>query len=81
MQRQLILGSIEMPVPDAMDFFLEITRFKLMQGELPDENIHSMEELNALAAAHIAWQSAHHPNKLDLLGDLIEGQIALPIYQ
>lgn len=79
LQRQLILGSIEMPVPDAMDFFLEITRFKLIQGELPDENIHSIEELNALAAAHIAWQSAHHPNKLDLLGDPNEGQIALPI--
>jgi hypothetical protein len=61
LQRQLILYSIEMPVPDAMDFFLEITRFKLMQGELPDQDIHTYEELNALAAAHIAWQAGHEP--------------------
>jgi hypothetical protein len=79
LQRQLILYNIDMPVPDAMDFFLEITRFKLMQGELPDQDIHTYEELNALAAAHIAWQAGHKPASLDLLGDPFEGQIALPV--
>ncbi len=79
LQRQLILHDREMPVPDAMDFFLEITRYKLMQGDLPDENIHSLEELNALTAAFIAWQAAHHPEQIELLGDPEEGQIALPI--
>ena len=78
LQRQLLLHSIEMPVPDAMDFFLEITRFKLMQGELPDEDLHSYEELNALAAAHMAWQAAHHPDLIDLVGDPDGDQIALP---
>lgn len=78
LQRQLILQDIQMPVPDAMDFFLEITRFKLIQGELPDQDIHTFEELNALAAAFIAWQAAHHPELLELLGDLDEGQVALP---
>lgn len=78
LQRQLILHSLELPVPDAMDFFLEITRFKLMQGELPDQDIHTYEELNALAAAYIAWQAGHAPEELVLLGDPEEGQIALP---
>lgn len=77
-QRQLILHERQLPVPDAMDFFLEITRFKLMQGDLPDQNIYSFEELNALAAALIAWQAAHQPDQIELLGDPEEGQIALP---
>ena len=78
LQRQLILYDHDLPLPDAMDFFLEITRFKLMQGDLPDQNIHSFEELNALAAALIAWLAAKDPDQIDLLGDPEEGQIALP---
>jgi len=77
-QRQLILLEQELPVPDAMDFFLEVTRFRLMQGDLPDQNIYSVMELNALAAAHIAWLSDYEPHKLELLGDPNEGQIVLP---
>ncbi len=78
LQRQLILYDAGLPIPDAMDFFLEITRFKLTQGELPDQNIHSFEELNALAAARLAWQAAHHPGSIQLLGDPDEGQLVLP---
>ncbi len=79
LQRQLILFEHQLPIPDAMDFFLEITRYKLMQGDLPDQDIYSFEELNALAAAWIAWQAAHQPEQIDLLGDREEGQIALPL--
>ena len=79
LQRQLILYDRQLPVPDAMDFFYEITRYKLMQGDLPDQDIFSFEELNALAAALIAWQAAHCPEEIELLGDAEEGQIALPI--
>lgn len=78
-QRQLILHDQQLPVPDAMDFFLEITRFKLIQGDLPDQDIQSFEELNALAAALIAWQAAHQPDQIEFLGDPKEGQIALPV--
>lgn len=78
-QRQLILYDQQLPVPDAMDFFLEITRYKLMQGDLPDGDIHSFEELNALAAAHLAWQAAYQPDQIELIGDPGEGQIALPV--
>ena len=79
LQRQLILYDRQLPVPDAMDFFYEITRYKLLQGDLPDQDIFSIEELNALAAALIAWQAAHHPEDIELLGDAEEGQVALPI--
>jgi hypothetical protein len=79
LQRQLILYDQELPVPDAMDFFLEITRHRLIQGDLPDQDIYSMEELNALTGALIAWQAAHNPEKIEVLGDSEEGQIALPI--
>lgn len=79
LQRQLILHDIHMPVKDAMDFFLEITRHKLMHGEIPDQDIHPFNELNALAAAHIAWQAAFQPETIELFGDPDEGQIALPI--
>ena len=78
LQRQLILLDCGLPVPDAMDFFLEITRHKLMQGELPDQDIYTLAELNALTAAFIAWEAAHHPDKIELVGDEAEGQIALP---
>jgi len=78
LQRQLILYD-DLPVADAMDFFFEITRHRLIHGDLPDQNIHTIEELNALTAAFIAWQAAHHPDQIELLGDSDEGQIALPI--
>jgi len=78
LQRQLILADQDLPVPDAMEFFMEITRFKLVQGELPLENIHSAEELSALAAALVAWRAGCEPERIDLLGDPLGGQIALP---
>jgi hypothetical protein len=78
LQRQLILADQALPVPDAMDFFMEITRFKLVQGELPVENIHTLEELNALAAALVAWLAGCAPDRLDLLGDPAAATIALP---
>jgi hypothetical protein len=78
LQRQLILYDLELPVPDAMDFFLEITRHKLMQGDLPLENIYTFSELNALAAAYVAWLAAHQPEDILCLGHPDEGWLILP---
>lgn len=78
LQRQLILADQELPVPDAMDFFMEITRFKLLQGDLPLENIYTSGELNALAAAFVAWLAGCEPDRIELLGDLANATIALP---
>jgi hypothetical protein len=78
LQRQLILADQGLPLPDAMDFFMEITRFKLVQGELPLENILSSEELRALAAALVAWRAGCEPDQVELLGDPAGGGIVLP---
>lgn len=79
LQRQLVLADAGINVPDAMDFFEEITRHRLLRGTLPLENIFLSEELNALVCAHIAWRAVHQPEDLRLMGDPEEGQIALPL--
>ena len=78
-QRQLVLRNENLPVRDAMNFFEEVTRHKLLRGILPIENIHPHNELNALMAAHVAWLAAIHPERLESFGDPTEGCIYLPI--
>ena len=79
LQRQLVLSDAGINIPDAMDFFEEITRHRLLRGMLPLENIYLPEELNALICAHTAWRAAHQPEDLRMMGDPEEGQIALPL--
>lgn len=79
LQRQLALADAGISVPDAMDFFEEITRHRLLRGMLPLENVFLPEELNALVCAHTAWRAAIHPESLRLAGESEEGQIALPL--
>lgn len=78
-QRQLVLRDQRVEVPDAMEFFEEITRFKLLKGILPNENLYQPGELDALVAAFTAWAIATHPERITLLGDLDEGQVILPV--
>ena len=77
-QCQLILSNEGLPVRDAMDFFEEVTRHKLLHGILPAQDIHPQNELNALMAAHVAWLAAIHPERLESFGDPTEGCIYLP---
>lgn len=74
-QRQLALLQQRLPVADPMDFFEEITRHKLLRGILPVEKLHSHLELNALAAAALAWNAAYHPETLHPTGEPAEGVI------
>jgi hypothetical protein len=70
-----------LPVPDAMDFFEEVTEHKLLHGILPLKNIYAPAELNALAIAQVAWLAACHPDELrwgEVAGEGSEGRIALP---
>lgn len=67
-----------LPVPDAMLFFEEITRHKILESALPLDNVYSNEELNALAAAYTAWLAAHEPEKVIKVGHQDEGYIFLP---
>jgi Protein of unknown function (DUF429) len=77
-QRQLILHALKINVPDAMLFFEEITRHRLLNGILPAEVLCSPEELDALVAAYTAWLAVNQPEKVCLVGDPLEGQIVLP---
>jgi len=77
-QRQLALKDQDLKVPDAMVFFEEITRFKLLKSILPTENIFSQGEINAWMAAHTAWLAANEPDRIRKFGEAEEGTIYLP---
>ena len=78
-QRQLVLYEQDINVPDPMRFFEEITRHRLLHGILPDDDLHSPGELDALVAAYTAWLATMKPDQITLIGDPEEGQITLPI--
>jgi len=78
LQRQLVLYERGLRMKDPMDFFEEITRFKLIKGSLPMELLYIPEYLDALVAAYTAWLRAHEPDKILRVGDVREGQIVLP---
>jgi hypothetical protein len=79
LQRQLILSEQGMSIKDPMDFFEEITSHKLLHGHLPMEFVYAPEELDALAAAYVAWMAADSPGLMTLIGDEQEGRIVLPV--
>jgi hypothetical protein len=78
LQRQLVLHEQKLNVPDPMRFFEEITRHKLLKGILPNEDLYTPGELDALVSAYTAWLIANQPEQVTLLGDPSEGQIVLP---
>jgi len=81
LQRQLILYEEGIHVKDAMNFFEEVTRFRLIKGVLPADDIHNPGELNALACAYFAWLLHQKPEKTASMGNESEGVIYLPIKQ
>ena len=78
LQRQLILYEQGLRIRDPMDFFEELTRHKLLKGNLPLELLYTPEQLDALTAAHTAWLLGTKPLETSLLGDPDEGQLTLP---
>jgi hypothetical protein len=78
-QRQLVLRDEQLEVPDAMDFFEEITRYKILKSNLPTQHIFSQPEINAWLAAHTAWLLANMPERIRKYGESEEGYIFLPI--
>lgn len=80
-QRQLVLWERRLPVRDPMIFFEEVTRHKLLHGILPDQDILSVAQLNAFAAAFVAFQTALHPDQVRRFGEPEEGFIHLPATQ
>ena len=79
LQRQLVLYEQGLEIRDPMDFFEEITRHKLLRGVLPHEQVYTVEELDAIAAAYTAYVAGRHPERILKVGDPGEGQIILPV--
>jgi hypothetical protein len=78
LQRQLKLYDKGLRIADPMNFFEEITRFKLMRGILPMDVLYSPEQLDVLVAAYTAWLAASRPEEVTAVGDQDEGQMVLP---
>ena len=64
LQRSAILYEQGLQIRDPVDIFEEITRYKLVQGILPLEDIYSSRELDALIAAYLAWMVANRPGQI-----------------
>jgi hypothetical protein len=78
LQRQLVLYESGLDVPDAMLLLEEITRHRLLQGFFVEEGLYMPAELQALAAATIAWAVIQRPEEVALIGDSEEGQVTVP---
>lgn len=79
LQRQLVLHSQGLEIPDPMRFFEEITRYRIIKGMLPVDVLFETPELDALAAAFTAWVAATAPGEVTLLGHPDEGLLVLPV--
>ncbi|MEW6405064.1 MAG: DUF429 domain-containing protein [Chloroflexota bacterium] len=77
-QRQLILYDRGARLKDPMDFFEEITRYKLAKGIWPTELLYLPEQLDALVAAFTAWCVGNKPELVTTVGDASEGILILP---
>jgi hypothetical protein len=78
-QRQLVLYDLELNVPDPMEFFEEVTRFRLLHSHLPYERVLPQAELNAWLAAAAAWLAVHEPARLQAAGSPADGITYHPI--
>lgn len=71
LQRSAILYEQGLQIKDPIDVFEEITRFKLMQGILPLEDIPSPKQLDALVVAYVAWLAVNRPGQIVLKGSFV----------
>jgi len=79
LQRQLVLYEQDLNIADPMDFFEEITRHRLLAGQLPMEKLSTSAHLDALAAAYVAWLTTNRPAETTRLGTNGDGFIVLPV--
>lgn len=79
MQRQLLLYEQGVGVPDAMEVFEEMTRHRILVGELILKDLLDDDQLDALAAAYTAYVFEREPHNVSAIGDATEGQILIPV--
>lgn len=77
-QRQLVLAEMDMDVPDPMIFFEEVTRYKLLKGQISMSGIFTPRELNALICAVTALLLLKSPTSVSSYGNIDDGFIYLP---
>lgn len=78
LQRQMLLHYCGLKITDPMEFFEEITSYKLLLGDLPTDMIYPAEHLDALSAAFVSWMADNERDQLQKLGDPLEGEIYFP---
>lgn len=71
LQRSAVLYEQGLQITDPVDIFEEVTRYRLVQGILPLENIYSSKELDAIVAAYVAWLAINRPGQIVLKGDFV----------
>jgi hypothetical protein len=71
LQRSAILYEQGLQIRDPVEIFEEITRYKLMQGILPLDDIYSSKELDALIAAYVAWMAVNSPGQTVVIGEFV----------
>lgn len=71
LQRSAILYEQGLQITDPVDLFEEITRYKLIQGILPLENLPSSNGLDAIVAAYLSWLSVNRPARIVPKGEFV----------
>ena len=78
-QRQLLLWKLGVQVPDPMEAFEEITRYRMERGKFPFQRIHTSAEQLAIMCAFMAWTVEKNPAHLVQVGAEEEGKLTLPV--
>ncbi len=78
LQRHLLLHEHGVRIKDPMDFFEEVTHYKIIKGVWPMELLYSPDQLDALVAAYTAWYAVSKVGSVVMVGDAKEGKIVLP---
>ncbi|MBI5053506.1 MAG: DUF429 domain-containing protein, partial [Chloroflexi bacterium] len=78
LQRQLLLYDEGLNIPDAMNWFEEVTRTHILRGAIRYNGVRTHDELDALASALTAYYAHTKPKQITLVGDVEDGQIVVP---
>lgn len=76
-QRQLVLYVNGVNLPNPMQVFEEITRYRILNSELVLDDLLEPTQLDAVVAAHTAWSAAR--GEFSMVGHPEEGQMVLPV--
>lgn len=81
MQRQLVLYLAGLQIPNPLIALEEITRHRLLTGDMPLEDVYHHEFLDAMVAAYTAYLVQLKPEQVTRVGHPEEGWITLPVDQ